>query len=71
LKQLREHGILRVPLKEKSMSDKRERDMVKIARSYASHIPMPYGCLSVVALILGAVATLILSSLAIGIAILK
>jgi hypothetical protein len=53
------------------MSDKRERDMVKIARSYASHIPMPYGCLSVVALILGALTTLFLSSLAIAMVILK
>ena len=51
------------------MSDKRERQMLKITHGYASHIPIPYGCLSLVALILGALTTL--SFLAIGIAILK
>jgi hypothetical protein len=53
------------------MSDKRERQMLKITHGYASHIPIPYGCLSLVALILGALTTLALSSVAIGIAILN
>jgi hypothetical protein len=50
------------------MSERREREMVN---AHASQIPTPYGCLSLVALILGALTTFVLSSLAIGIAILK
>ena len=53
------------------MNDTREREMGKITHPYASRIPIPYGCLSLVALILGALTTLVLSSVAIGIAILK
>jgi hypothetical protein len=53
------------------MNDRREREMVKITHPYASHIPIPYGCLSLVALIVGALTTLLLCSIAIGIAILK
>jgi hypothetical protein len=52
------------------MSDWRERKMAS-TNTYASHIPIPYGCLSLVALILGALTTLVFSSLAIGMAILK
>jgi hypothetical protein len=36
------------------MNDRREREMVKITHSYASRIPIPYGCLNLVALIVGA-----------------
>jgi len=53
------------------MNDGREREMVNITQPYASHIPIPYGCLSLVALILSALTTPALSSLAIGMAILK
>jgi hypothetical protein len=38
-------------------------------RKNVSHIPIPYGCLSIVALILGAATTIALSSLAVAIAI--
>jgi hypothetical protein len=43
-------------------------EMVKLKSEYASRIPIPYGCLSIVAL---ALAILALSSLAIGTVILK
>jgi hypothetical protein len=42
------------------MNDRREREMVKITHLYASRIPIPYGCLSLVALIVGALTTLVL-----------
>ena len=57
--------------KENSMSDGRKREMGKMTNAYASHLPIPYGCLSLVALILGSLTTLVVSSLAIGIAILR
>ena len=53
------------------MSDGRKREMGKMTNAYASHLPIPYGCLSLVALILGSLTTLVVSSLAIGIAILR
>jgi len=53
------------------MNDRREREMVKITHPYSSRIAIPYGCLSLVALIVGALTTLVLGSVAIGIAILK
>jgi hypothetical protein len=43
----------------------------KITQPYASRIPIPYGCLTLAALILGAFTTAVFSTLAIGIAILK
>ncbi len=53
------------------MRSQHEMEIVKTSRQYASHIPIPYGCLTVVALRLGALTTVVLSSLVIGIAILK
>jgi hypothetical protein len=55
--------------KENSMSKRRESGMLKVAHFYESQIPTQYGCL--VVLILGVSTTLVLSSPAIGIAILK
>jgi hypothetical protein len=49
------------------MSGRVEEEVARNIQQYASHIPIPYGCLSVLALILGVVC----SSLAIGIAILR
>jgi hypothetical protein len=43
----------------------------QITRQYTSHIPIPYGCLTVVAVVLGVLATVVASSMAIAIAILK
>lgn len=43
----------------------------KITQPYTSRIPIPYGCLTVVAVILGSLTTVVFSTLAIGIAILK
>jgi hypothetical protein len=68
---MRNRGILRPPSEENSMNDRREREMVKITHLYSSRIAIPYGCLSLVALIVGALTTLVLGSVAIGIAILK
>ncbi len=50
------------------MSDRHEGKMVN---RDASHFPTPYGCLSLVTLMLGAVSTLVLSSITIGIAIIR
>jgi hypothetical protein len=50
------------------MSDRHEG---KMANRFASHFPTPYGCLSLVAVILGALSALVLSSIAIGIAIIR
>jgi hypothetical protein len=55
----------------KLMSGGHEQEIAKITKPFASHIPIPYGCLTLLALILGALTTLVVSSLAIGIAILK
>jgi hypothetical protein len=52
------------------MSRGHEQEITKITKPFASHIPIPYGCLTLLALILGALTTVVLSSLAIGIAIL-
>jgi hypothetical protein len=53
------------------MSGQPEGKIVKVTEPYASRIPIPYGCLTLAALILGALTTVVLSSLAIGIAILR
>jgi len=53
------------------MKGKIESGILQVRPQCASHIPIPYGCLSVVAIILAVLATLAASSLAIGIAILK
>jgi hypothetical protein len=53
------------------MSGQPEGKVIKITESYASRIPIPYGCMTLVALILGALTTVVFSSLAIGIAILR
>jgi hypothetical protein len=53
------------------MSRSYESQIARATHQYASHIPIPYGCMSLIALILGALATAVFSSLAIGIAILK
>jgi hypothetical protein len=52
------------------MSRGHEQKIAKITQPFASHIPIPYGCLTLLALILGALTTVVVSSLAIGIAIL-
>jgi hypothetical protein len=52
------------------MSDRQGTGVAKITRGNATDIPIPYGCMSLVGPVLGALTTLILS-LAIGIAILK
>jgi hypothetical protein len=53
------------------MMGDRESGVVHSIRAFTSHVPIPYGCLSVVALLLGALLTVAFSSIAIGIAILK
>jgi hypothetical protein len=45
--------------------------ILKITRHYSSHIPTPYGCLGLVALVLSAMTALAVSSFAIATAILK
>jgi hypothetical protein len=55
----------------KLMSRGHEQEFAKITKPFASHIPIPYGCLTLLVLILGALTTLVASSLVIGIAILK
>jgi hypothetical protein len=47
------------------------REMAKISRQYLSHIPIPYGCLTVIALAVAALTLLVVSSFAIGAALLK
>jgi len=48
-----------------------EEKAVESSQHFANYIPIPYGCLTLAALILGALTTVVLSSLAIGIAILR
>jgi len=50
------------------MNGGREKEIVKIAQ-IAGHTPTPYGCISLVVLILATFTTVALSALAIGIAI--
>ncbi|MGA2356006.1 MAG: hypothetical protein ABSG02_16035 [Terriglobales bacterium] len=45
--------------------------MAKVSRQYLGHIPIPYGCLTVAALAVAALTLLVVSSFAIGSAILK
>ncbi len=47
------------------------KGIVKITRPYLSHIPIPYSCMTLVALALAAIAALAVSSFAIAAAILK
>jgi len=53
------------------MKGDRESGIVATIRAFTSHVPIPYGCLSIVTLLLGALLTLVFSSIAIGIAILR
>jgi len=53
------------------MNSSRGTRIGQITRQYTSHIPIPYGCLTVVAVVLGALATVVVYSMAIAIAILK
>jgi hypothetical protein len=46
-------------------------EAVRISRQYLSHTPIPYGCLTVVALVVAALTVLVVSSFAIGAAISK
>jgi len=54
-----------------SMSREHVGEVAKITQPLTSHIPIPYGCLTLVALTLGTLTTVVVSSLAIGIAILR
>ncbi|HEY4840783.1 MAG TPA: hypothetical protein VIH78_02385 [Terriglobales bacterium] len=47
------------------------KEVAKPSRYYLSHIPIPYGCLTVVALAVAALTVLVVSSFAIGAAISK
>ena len=53
------------------MNSRGDTKIEQITRQYTSHIPIPYGCLTVVAIALVALATVVVSSMAIAIAILK
>lgn len=53
------------------MKGDHESGMAKGIHALASHIPIPYGCLTVLALVLGVLATVVCTSVAIGIALLK
>jgi hypothetical protein len=53
------------------MSGRREGEIVKTTQELESHIPTPYGCMSLVALILGALSALGLSLLALVIAVFR
>ena len=53
------------------MSRGHEQEIAKITKPFASRIPIPYGCMTLLALILGALTTVVVSTLAIGIAIVK
>jgi hypothetical protein len=46
-----------------------ERWMISSVRAFTSHIPIPQGCLTMVALLLGVLMTVVFSSVAIGIRI--
>jgi hypothetical protein len=48
-----------------------EDRFLKITQQYSSHIPIPYSCMTVVVLVLSAMAVLAVSSFAIATAILK
>jgi hypothetical protein len=53
------------------MNGSRNPKMAQITRQYTSRIPIPYGCLTIIVIILGVLVTLGASSIAIAIAILK
>jgi hypothetical protein len=56
---------------ETAMIGKRDGEIVKTTQELESHIPTPYGCMSLVALILGTFGALGLSLLALVIAIFR
>ncbi|MGA3105903.1 MAG: hypothetical protein ABSD53_15585 [Terriglobales bacterium] len=43
----------------------------KINRFFTSHVPIPYGCLTLLALVLGVLGSFVVSALALSAAILK
>jgi len=53
------------------MQRRQAKAMERISRQYLSHIPIPYGCLTILALSVVALTLLVVSSYAIGVAILK
>ena len=53
------------------MSLRLRRGVEKVTNGYASHIPIPYGCISLAALILGLAAVAVFSTVAIGMTIFK
>jgi len=53
------------------MSVKPQPEVGKVMKGYASHIPIPYGCMSLLALILGLLAVAVFSTFAIGMPIFK
>ena len=53
------------------MIGRREGEMVKTTQELESHIPTPYGCMTLVALILGALSAFGLSVVAVVIAIFR
>jgi hypothetical protein len=53
------------------MNDRWHQQTVRIAQKFTSHIPIPYGCMTLIALILGVVSTVVASTFAIGSAIFK
>ncbi len=53
------------------MHRRQVEEMAKVSRQFLSHIPIPYGCVTVLALVVAALTLLVVSSFAIGAAILK
>ena len=56
---------------EGSMSLRLRRGVEKVTNGYASHIPIPYGCISLAALTVGLAALAVFSTVAIGMTIFK
>jgi hypothetical protein len=48
-----------------------QREVGKAINGYASHVPIPYGCMSLLGLILGLATVAVFSTLAIGMTIFK
>jgi hypothetical protein len=65
------HTIDEIEQQEHSMQRRQAKAMERISRQYLSHIPIPYGCLTILALSVAALTLLVVSSYAIGVAILK
>jgi hypothetical protein len=53
------------------MHGRKAKAMARISRQYLSHIPIPYGCLTILALSVAALTLLVVSAYAIGVAILR